>query len=232
MQPYFVWNGVDSRAMGVIVSSYPPIIRPAERVIQQTIPGRAGALIQTEGADIYDAYVRTFVIGVRPGADSQRIANWLRGPGVAVFGNEPEYRYFGRILAAVQFDKVGSWRLKSAGVQMLTQPYKGKSPREPDISISSASFSLYNPGDVASRPIIQLSGGGNITLTLGGVSMAFSDAPSLLRIDCDAQIITQADGTLWTGSWTGKFPSIPTGTSTGSVSGGAELTITPEWRWL
>lgn len=232
MQPYFIWNGVDSRAMGVIVSSYPPIIRPAERVIQQTIPGRAGTLIQTEGADIYDAYVRTFVIGIRPGMDGQRVANWLRGPGVAVFGNEPEYRYFGRILAAAQFEKVGSWRLKSGGIQMLTQPYKGKSPKEPDISIDDDTFTLYNPGDVASRPIIALSGGGDVTLTLGGASMAFSDAPELLRIDCDAQIITQEDGTLWTGSWTGKFLSIPPGISEGTVTGGAELTITPEWRWL
>lgn len=232
MQPYFLWQGVDSRAMGVIVQSYPPIIRPAERAVQQTIPGRPGTLIQTEGKDVYDAYTRTFVIGVRPGADSQRISNWLRGSGTAVFGNEPRYRYFGRILAAVQFDKVGSWALKSAGVQMLTQPYKGQSPQEPDISITTASASLYNPGDVASRPKIAVSGGGDIGITIGEASLELTDAPDFLLIDCDAQVITQSDGTLWTGSWTGEFPTIGTGTQNVTIIGGAALTITPEWRWL
>lgn len=232
MQPYFLWNGVDSRAMGVIVQSYPPIIRPAERAIQQVIPGRAGVVIQTEGKDVYDAYIKQMVIGLRPGVDAQTINHWLRGSGVAVFGNEPGYRYFCRILAAVQWDKVGSWKLKSGGVQMLTQPYKGQSPQEPDITVSGASATIYNPGDVASSPILRVTGTGNITITIGGTSLALQSAPTGLIIDCDAQVITTSDGALWTGSWTGEFLQIDPGYQDIAITGGAQLAITPQWRWI
>lgn len=231
MQPYFTWNNVDSRAMGVIVTSYPPIIRPAERAIQQTIPGRPGTLILTEGADVYDSYIRSFVIGLRPGADGQRVNNWLRGSGVATFGNEPGFRYFGRILAAIQWEKVGTWRLKSGGVQMLTQPYKGRSHQEPDVTFS-ASGTLYNPGDVAARPVITVTGTGDIEIGIGDTSMALTSAPTGLKIDCDAGIILTSGGAAWTGSWTGEFLRIAPGNNAVTVPSGVSLSVAPNWRWL
>ena len=222
---------MNSLNMGVIVSAYPPIIRPAERAIQQTIPGRPGTLILTEGQDIYDSYVRSFVIGLRPGADAQAVNQWLRGSGVAVFGNEPGFCYFGRILSAIQWEKVGNWRLKSGGVQMLCQPYKGKSPVEPDFTIST-SGTVFNPGDVASRPVITVSGTGNITLTVGDTSMSLSSAPTGLIIDCDAGIILTSGGSLWTGSWSGEFLRFHPGNNTVTIPSGVSLSVSPRWRWI
>ena len=43
--PYFLWNGVSSEDYGIMVSEYPAIARPKERVSQITIPGRDGVLI-------------------------------------------------------------------------------------------------------------------------------------------------------------------------------------------
>ena len=231
LQPYFVWNNVDSRAMGVIVSSYPPIIRPPERAIQQTIPGRAGTLILTEGEDVYDAYIKSFVIGLKPGADAQRVSSWLRGSGAAVFGNEPGYRYFGRILAAVQWDKVGSWRLKTGGVQMLTQPYKARSPGEPDFTLDE-SGNIYNPGDVAARPLITVDGTGDIALSIGDTSLELSDAPTGLQIDCDAGIILTSEGAAWDGEWAGEFLRIAPGHNAATIPSGVSITVSPRWRWI
>ena len=231
MQPYFVWNNVDSRQMGVIVTSFPPIIRPPERVIQQVIPGRAGSLTLTEGADIYENYIKQFVIGLKPGADAQAVIRWLRGSGEMVFGNEPDKRYFGRILAAVQFDKVGSWKLKSAGVQFFAQPFKGQNPKEPDFTVSSATTALYNPGDVAARPLITIGSAGNVSIQIGSASMAITSAPAGLKIDCDAGVMVSS-GALWTGSWTGEFLTIAPGNNAVTIAGGGTITVTPHWRWL
>ena len=231
MQPYFIWNGVDSRQMGVIVSSFPPIIRPPERVIQQTIPGRAGALTLTEGADIYDSYIKQFVIGLRPGADAQAVIRWLRGSGEMVFGNEPDKLYFGRILAAVQFDKVGSWRLKSAGVQFYVQPFKGQNPKEPDFTVSSTTTTLYNPGDVASRPLLTIGSAGNVSIQIGSASMTITSAPAGLKVDCDAGVMVSSS-TLWTGGWSGEFLTIAPGNNAVTIAGGGTITVTPHWRWL
>lgn len=217
--------------MGVIVSSYPPIIRPPERAIQQTIPGRPGTLILTEGHDIFDSYLRTFVIGLRPGADHQRVENWLRGPGTAIFGNEPKFMYFGRILAAVQWDKVGSWILKTGSVQMLTQPYKARSPQEPDFTMT-ASGNIYNPGDVAAKPVITVTGTGDIALSIGDTSLELSDAPTGLTIDCDAGIILTAGGTAWDGEWTGEFLRIAPGNNAATIPSGVSISVRPQWRWV
>lgn len=232
MNPYFLWNGVDSRQMGVIVSSYPPIIRPAERVIQQTIPGRAGALTTLEGADIYESYTKSFVIGLRPGTDAQAVIRWLRGSGEAVFGNEPGFVYFGRILAAVQFEKVGSWALKTAGVQMMVQPYKGQNPPEPAMTVKASTTSIYNPGDVAARPFLTIGSAGNVSIQIGDVSMAIQSAPAGLQIDCDAYVMKTSEGGIWAGSWTGDFLRIQPGNNAVAITGGGNITMKPNWRWI
>lgn len=231
LQPYFIWNGVDSRMMGVIVQSYPPIIRAPERVIQQTLPGRPGTLFLAEGRDVYDAYIKSFVIGLGHGADAQAVGNWLRGPGEMVFGNDPGYIYTGRILAAVQFDKVGSWRLKSAGVQFYAQPFKAQNPPEPDETITSATTSIFNPGDVDACPLLTIGTAGDVSIQMGDTSMEIDSAPAGLVIDCEAGLTLSA-GALWTGSWTGEFLRIPPGVSAVSITGGGNITLRPRWRWV
>lgn len=219
--------------MGLIVTSYPPIIRPPERIIQQTIPGRAGSVVLAEGKDIYESYIKSFVIGVRPGVNVQPIINWLRGSGKAVFGNEPEFAYGGRIISAIQFDKVGQWCMKSAGVQMLAQPFKMRAVTEDRITATGSSTALYNPGDVGASPRIVLHYTGNVEISVGDTTMAFSNVTEPLIIDCDAGMITLTDGTPWVGSWSGDFLKIPAGNSTLTLSQpAAQLTITPRWRWL
>lgn len=231
VQPYFIWNDTDSRNMDVIVTSYPPIIRPPERAIQQTIPGRAGTLIITEGDDVYDSYIRTFVIGLKPGMNAHLIENWLRGSGVAVFGNESNFRYFGRILSAVQFDKVGAWRLKSAAVQMLCQPFKGRNPVEDNITVSSSGY-IYGFGDVKAKPVITVNGSGNMTFQFGSSFFTLISAPTGLKIDSDAGIILTSGGAAWTGSWVGEFPQLLPSRTYVTIPSGVSLTITPNWRFL
>ena len=42
--PYFIWKGTDCRALGIMVETYPPIVKPKEHVEQVTIPGLPGKL--------------------------------------------------------------------------------------------------------------------------------------------------------------------------------------------
>lgn len=237
MEPYFLWNNVRSTDLGVVVTSYPPIIRPPERVIQQVIPGRAGSVTLAEGKHVYEAYIKQFVIGLRRNFDAENVIRWLRGEGEAIFGNEPEFRYFGRIISAVQFDKIGSWALKSAGVQLYTQPYKTTAAPGGTVNFTSApgalSLRLNNPGSVQAAPKITLGWAGDITLTAGNTAMAIQNAPGILIIDCDAGVIFDRNGTAWTGKWTGDFLSFDPGAVEIAVDkAGAALTIDPRWRWV
>ena len=89
-QSFFIWKGIDCRAMGVILSGPVPIVRPEERVNHVQIPGRAGDLTELEGADIYNSYIQTASIAVKTGARVREIYAWLRGSGYVTFSGEPD----------------------------------------------------------------------------------------------------------------------------------------------
>ena len=89
MTPWFLWNGKDSRQMGLVIST-PPRMVPAERVESITIPGRPGAVLRTEGVGVYDPYVLTVRAANRSTASLGTILSWLRGSGELVFSTEPD----------------------------------------------------------------------------------------------------------------------------------------------
>ena len=108
MDAYFIWNGIDSRTLGVIVTRYPPIVYPTERAETTPIPGRPGFLTRTEGEGIYDGYIKTIEIGNKRWADPRAIAVWLRGPGELIIGNEPDSLFalneIQRVAALMRFE--------------------------------------------------------------------------------------------------------------------------------
>lgn len=237
MNPYFIWNGRNSLDMGVVVTSYPMIVRPPERVTQVTVPGRAGALTLTQGTAVYDGYIKTIRIGNRPSAPLQPIISWLRGEGTLILGNEPDFAYTGRIINQINFTKLfpGSWQ---ADVQIWVQPFKRHTLPEPDISlVEDTANVVYNPGDVPSLPRITLTGYGSGSIIVAGLIVEITDVPQAdggIIIDCDAQMATTADGSLLrTHLINGSYPDIPLGYSQIIWQGDfTAATLTPRWRWL
>ena len=234
MQPWFMWRGKDSRDMGLWITKYPAITRAEERAERLKIPGRAGHMTMIEGEDVYDGYLRECVVTAPYTADFQALTSWLRGEGLVVFGNEDSRAYEAHIAGKVAFDLDGN-SFRQATIPFYVQPYKRQFPQETEISRSGESSTITNPGDVESRPIVTVTYTGNIEITIGGHTLAFtglaSDAP--ITVDCGAEIITNADGTIWQGTYSGEFWRIPTGISTITMSAaGCTLFIKPEWRWV
>ena len=62
---YFIWNGVSSADMDIVMNDRVPIVRPEERVNHITIPGRAGELTQVEGENIFNSYIQSVEISIR-----------------------------------------------------------------------------------------------------------------------------------------------------------------------
>ena len=227
---WFVWNGVSSRSFGLMVSQLPSITRGEERVDEITIPGRSGHLIMTQGADVRNGYRLDATVTMPVGIDEQPVLSWLTGDGVAVFANDPTRCYFARIIGEIRFVRDRS--LKTAVIPFWCQPYKAQYPEETAITLTGTSNSITNPGDIASVPTVEVDTTGNVTVTIGGVSMSFSGLTAKIIVDCDARVITNADGTLWTGTCTGNFWKIPKGQSNVTASKSCTIKITPKWRWL
>lgn len=222
--------------MGVHIISYPPIIRPAERLKYISIPGRSGALIQKEGEEgdpIFDPYTRTMEISNARGGSIDQLRRWLTGEGEMIVGNEPRFKYFVALQAEFQADKLlrGIW---GGPLQMYTQPLKAAATPPADLALSASGASVRNPGDVPAQPLLRVTAaGGAATLTLGGKTLAFSDVPTALSIDCAAQWILDGQGRRLINVASGEFGKLPVGASQITWTGGiSAVTVTPRWRYL
>lgn len=248
-EAWFSWRGVDSRAMGVIVQTYPPIMLPAERVEELKIPGRAGSLLRTEGEAVYESYLKTVEIANRPHADPRAIAAWLRGSGPLIFGNEPMFVYQARILKEASLGKTFP-RAYSGSVSFLCQPCKAAvdpdSPTTLDLTEAEAatSWTRYNPGDVPAKPLITLTGTGTLSVTRSGGSTAYvalaGTGAAGAVIDTDSMMVTDPAGAVllntaasvdadgYQGLWLppGELSTL---TWSGTLTA---ITIDPRWRWL
>lgn len=228
---YFVFNGVNSRAMGVHVVSYPPIMRPSRRVQQITLLGRAGDVTLPDGVDVYEAYNRGMNVANMPGAPLEPVLAWLRGSGSLILGNEPDYAYDVDMVAQLQMDKHfrGCW---SGQLMMHTQPFKRAAVTEDDITLTASGSTVTNPGGIAAHPLITLQASGTVTLRMGGSLLTIPEAQDGMVIDTENQWLL-VDGVPQIGAYSGDMPTLPVGTSavlwTGSIT---SLVITPRWRYV
>ena len=233
MEPwYFVFNGVDSRTMGVHVIKYPPIMRPAERIKYVSIPGRAGDMRQAEGVAVYDAYNRGMEISNARGFSIDRAAAWLRGAGEMIVGNEPDFRYQVDLGAQCQFSKVirGFW---GGTLQMHTQPFKTPRQPAPAKTLTESGQKVYNPGDVETRPAITLTGSGDSTLTVGGKTLSIDGISTGWTVDLDLKWILDVLGVPQWDVASGEFGALPPGESAVIWTGGiTSVTIRARWLYL
>ena len=222
---YFVFNGVDSRAMGVHLIKYPPIVRPKERVKTVVVPGRSGDLTQIEnesgGPPVYEPYDRQMEISNLPGADLGRLKKWLRGRGSMIVGNEPGMIYTVDLSAQWQGDRILR-KVWGGALIMHTQPYKRRAQPDPAVTLTSSGATVLNPGDVPAAPLITIAGTGDITVTLGGKTLTLYGVESGWQVDYDLRWVLDETGAPLFSVCEGDFGFLPVGSSavswTGSVT--------------
>lgn len=229
--PYFVWNGTDSRNMGIRCNRV-PIVRPEERVNHVTIPGRAGELTQLEGNDVYNSYIQTVQLSVEGASNVRPAEAWLTGAGYVTFHAQPTLCQKARIINAVTFEKhsrnLDVWH---ADVQFYCEPYK-TAVLENTITLSAGSSTINNPGDLVSYPSIVVTGSGSGSIMMGGHTLTLTSLVSGSVVDSEMQWVLQS-GTPRPSTWTGEFPILGAGSNSVTIAGGiTRVVITPRFRYL
>ena len=232
MKYWFEWNGVKSTTKGIKLQEMPQIIRPEERIEHVTIPGRAGEVTLTEGEDIYNSYIQTIPLAIDSAADVSAAEKWLRGSGYVTFCGQSTLKQQARVINSVEFRKHSrnsSWW--EGEVQFYCDPLK-ELITEAAVEVNSSGATVNNPGDTVSRPLITVTGSGDITITIGGKTIAVEGLTSGWKIDSDLQWIL--DGTTpEQGVYTGEFPVFNPGNNTVAFTGSiTKLTINGRWRYL
>ena len=242
-QSYFIWNGKDSRSMGVIMRRAAPLIRPEERVEHMTVPGYSGDLTLLQGQDIYNSYIQTVEISVREAWRVREVFRWLRGSGKVIFSSDPDKQQDARIIGAVTLERVSRNLDHWAGtVQFYCQPLKERTyPVTRTVTNASApapaSETLMVDGDVPTLPRIVLTPSltGVVVLSINGKGLAISNMTEdeAVVIDCQTNEVTSLDGTTGLTIYAlGEFPTLVPGINTITGTGWASLTIDPRERFL
>lgn len=228
------FNGTNGNSLGCIVEHYPDRSFPERLVESVRVPGRNGNLTRKQGygnvALSYDVYFSGETVGMQSVADA--VAAWLLSPA-GYCRLEDSYdpdvfrmaQYIGPVDVRNYVNKFGRVTLSFDAM-----PQRWLKTGETATAYADGD-TITNPTTETALPIIQLTGSGDVTLSLGGASLEIAGLDGDMTIDCEAQdcydgptnlngIVTRVNG----------FPSLQPGANTLGVSGTVTaLTITPRW---
>lgn len=235
MLSYFIWNGVDSRSMFITTKGHAPFIRPQERITHIKIPGKTRELTIREGDNIFDSYIQTIAFTVNGAINVNKFFRWLSGDGYVTFSSDPDKIQPAAVIGAVTLEKVSRnldlWR---GQVQFYCEALK---QRIHDTSKTlTAAGTVRNAGDVDAFPVIIATpalGADTMTVTVNGKTLTISNVSGAVRIDSEAQEVSnEARTELLTQETGGPFPVLAVGDNTVGGSGWASLEIYKNERFL
>ena len=231
---YVILNGVNSRSIrGLLIQSLPPITKPQMRTQTEQVDGRDGDIITKLG---YSAYDKEISIGLHGEYDVDDVIQFFNSEGEVTFSNEIDKFYRYSILDSIDFDKL--IRFKTAKVKFHVQPFKYSAvDRIEDFNITDeTSITVFNRGNVFSKPKLTIYGSGTINLSLNDMLILVISLGNLGFITIDAEQMNAYQGdTFLNRQVYGDYSdlSLKIGTNTISWTGDVErVEIENFARWI
>ena len=237
IRPYIIINGVDSQSIaGLIITKLPPISKPLQRTLIETIDGRSGDSVTNLG---FSAYDRVISIGLSRNYDLDEIIDYFNSEGAIVFSNEPDKVYSFGIYEQIDFERL--IRFKTADVTIHCQPFK-RALYEPELTFSlsdnPSTVKIYNAGNIQARPLLELTATGTVSLTLNGseiLIIEFGEDEQTIFIDSETLDAYNADKELLNRLVIGNYDNIilNKGINTLVITGSAsELKVSNYTRYI
>lgn len=235
-RPYIILNGVSSYGInGLLVTSLPPVSKPAIRTSVEEIDGRDGDIVTKLG---YQAYDKKVGIGLHGEFEIDKVIGFFDSYGRVTFSNEPDKFYEYQILDAIDFER--AIRFRTATVKMHVQPYKHSVMERPKIWTStkqSQSVEVVNSGNIASCPTITIVGSGVVEISINGTpALSANVTQGGIRIDVgEMNAYVNGSGAFANRAVSGDYgtlrlrPGSNVLSWTGSVS---EMTVSDYSRWI
>lgn len=233
MKDYIIWKGINSRTVGITVTDLPEIILPEERVTFTDVPGLSGSLAQTEGVDVYKDItlaVKCYCPDPTPAAVAM-IAAYFRGAGRLELPNRPDGYYEAKVVNQIAFAKIlrGN-KPRTFTVNFRCKPFLHLYSGETTQTITSGAF-LLNPTGIQAKPLITITGSGDITLLVGTQIIELEGIEGGIVLDSVLQEAYWND-TLKNSCMTGEFPVLDEGNTAVSWTGGNVLSVSIIPRWV
>ena len=228
--PYFIYNGIDSRMMDIIVTAMPPTIRAAQRVESVTVPGRDGSLHETDGS--YDNYTKTMECAIKNREKLDDIAAWLTGSGEIIFSSEPDKVYRVTISNTISIAQMMR-TFQKFQVSFDTYPFQYSVNRFDEALELEKSAVILGKGTVYSQPVITVYGSGTVTLTINGADYPLSNVDGYVTINSEIEECYKGNLNRNNIFSADEFPRLDPGDNSISWTGNVEkIEIQPNWRWF
>ena len=239
MEPYFIFRGIDSRDIGVVVEDMFDVHRPKRNAQTIQVPGRDGRLTQDDGT--YDTYTISGKINCF-GAPLSDVYAWLSGSGDLILGDEPT-----RSIRANATAQIKNTRFRCDGcydslqVSFDCQPFRyhvEQTDGANDIPLTSSPATVSNPGTYKSAPRLTIEGTGDAVLTIGTQILEVTDLAGGVIIDSElGECFNLTETALRNDCVTlmdDNFPALHPGANIISWTGTGvtKITVTPRWRDL
>ena len=228
---HIIFKGIDSDDIkGLIIQELPSIVRAEKRVKYTEIDGRDGDIAEILG---YKSYSKDLKIGLTSEADIDEVMNYFDGTGSITFSNEPDKVYTVISDKKISYDRLVRYR--TATVSFHVQPFKYALYEESFTKsiTNETSIKVSNIGYIESKPIIKLTGTGDVSISING-NLTFT-----INIDDDWVIIDSIeqeaykDNILKNRKMNGEFPILKSGINVISWTGTlTHIKVEPKSRWV
>ena len=239
MEPYFIFRGIDSRDIGVVVEDMFDVHRPKRNAQTIQVPGRDGRLTQDDGT--YDTYTISGKVNCF-GAPLSDVYAWLSGSGDLILGDEPT-----RSIRASATAQIKNTRFRCDGcydslqVSFDCQPFRyhvEQTEGANDIPLTSSPATVSNPGTYKSAPRLTIEGTGDAVLTIGTQILEVTDLAGGVIVDSEScECFDLTETALRNDRVTlmdDAFPTLAPGANIISWTGDGvtKVTVAPRWRDL
>jgi len=200
--------------------------KAAEQIERFEVPYRNGAL--TIRSDRYESYPREMRMVCTDKDAIGGINEWLDGHGILRTDLDNGGFFVADVVSGLEYENYLR-DIDTFGVEFLIEPFFYLDSGEIMIT-STAAFSLINPGNIYSQPLITVYGSGYITLNINSQFVQLTGVETSITMDSKLALCYR--DTLNMGAkMTGEYILMDTGTNniewTGSVT---KIEITPRWR--
>lgn len=219
----FVWNDICSDDMGVKVTSLPPFQLSTENINEITPDGYDGSLIEVLG---FKSNTKVVECDYK-GDNSESILEWLDGTGEVQFSNIPGYFYKAKINNQIPLSEILRNNLYEFQISFLCQPFRYFIDGKKLINITKSGTVLNNFGNQIAKPVMTITGSGNITITINNRSFTLTGLTGSITIISEIESVLDDKG----GIMDGDFPYFDVDKNAISWSGTVtNIGIIPYWR--
>lgn len=245
MIDYFVYNGNDSRDLGIAIKTKRTYDSPERDITEIEVPGRNGNLIFDNGK--YKNQPLSY--GIRIVAPDYEISPSYSGMAYALNeikkafksdGNyhilydsyEPDYFYYACRKGGISFD-VKNPTYADAVINFTCKPHKYRFDGQIKHEVTGVNHGivLTNPESEPALPLIKIYGSGTASFVCNGITRTITNVTSSVLIDCENMTLQTVGNSAPVATIFSSFPKIET-SATFTLLKGIKMEIIPRWRTI